>query len=73
MGAVRLSLLQLEEDRREELNRKEYAALCLRGADCTDMPLSPPSLPKMSKSSTDMPAALLPWEQQHRHSASAAD
>ena len=24
MGAVRLSLLQLEEDRREELNRKEY-------------------------------------------------
>ena len=45
-----------EEDRREELNRKEYAALCLRGADCTDMPLSPPSLPKMNKSSTDMPA-----------------
>ena len=55
-----------EEDRRGELNRKEDAALCLRGADCTDMPLSPPSLPKMSKSSTDMPAALLPWEQQHR-------
>ena len=49
-----------EEDRRGELNRKEDAALCLRGADCTDMPLSPPSLPKMSKSSTDMPAALLP-------------
>ena len=56
-GCLLSAFSQLEEeDRREELNRKEYAALCLRDADCTDMPLFSPSLPKMNKSSTDIPS-----------------